>query len=439
MYSDFPQPGEVGNIYIALDVDQIFVWNTESQSYVQQTWDAYVIQQLQTNIASAQMAFQNLQNSKLDKPNLSINNIPYWHQSGTFFNSNMSYINGNIGIGLPGAATEKLEIGGRSKSDGQVFNETSSAILPREIKFKDGKFKAALADGVEKSVLLEGDASDFENLLGEYTYNGNQEIYWSSFDYSTSIGTTTTPHGLTIGQTYQGGIIVNCFKDFANLTDVGKYDTQTRSIPWEYLSNFTVLFKVLSADTIQVIEWNGGVTTVNTTSANNLNNLNTVDWHLERAPIGSPFFTVITNLPLGTKSLRVEILYNAWTNFSPYSADRFRVGYHNGSGGEVIVNVGGNLGYNPYNIFFGAGTSSGVNRTNILSKINIEIDGNDVMNIVRTSGWVRHRASGNNTFTNSFGQGVNGFVTGTNYGFFSLYFSSNYIANGSKFRVFKKL
>ena len=55
-YSDFPQPGEVGNIYIALDVDQIFVWNTESQSYVQQSWDAYVIQQLQTNIASAQMA-----------------------------------------------------------------------------------------------------------------------------------------------------------------------------------------------------------------------------------------------------------------------------------------------------------------------------------------------------------------------------------------------
>ncbi len=73
-YSDFPQPGEVGNIYIALDVDQIFVWNTESQSYVQQSWDAYVIQQLQTNIASAQMAFQNLQNSKLDKP-LSPDNI----------------------------------------------------------------------------------------------------------------------------------------------------------------------------------------------------------------------------------------------------------------------------------------------------------------------------------------------------------------------------
>ena len=162
-YSDFPQPGEVGNIYIALDVDQIFVWNTESQSYVQQSWDAYVIQQLQTNIASAQMAFQNLQNSKLDKPNLSINAIPFWHESGTFFNSDISYINGNIGIGLSGGATEKLEIGGRSKSDGQVFNETSSAILPREIKFKDGKFKAALADGVEKSVLLEGDVQN--NIL----------------------------------------------------------------------------------------------------------------------------------------------------------------------------------------------------------------------------------------------------------------------------------
>jgi len=207
MYSDFPQPGEVGNIYIALDVDQIFVWNTESQSYVQQSWDAYVIQQLQTNIASAQMAFQNLQNSKLDKPNLSINNIPFWHQSGTFFNSNMSYINGNIGIGLPGGATEKLEVGGRTKSDGIVINETTSAILPKEIKFKDGKFKAALADGVEKSVLLEGDVSggvDFEGFT-KLLINENfgwQKVNWGSVTYQNFAIPTNIAQS---GHTNEGG------------------------------------------------------------------------------------------------------------------------------------------------------------------------------------------------------------------------------------------
>lgn len=75
---------------------------------------------------------------------------------------------GNTGIGTT-SPSEKLDIAGRTKSDGQVFNETTSAILPKEIKFKGGKFKAALADGVEKAVLLEGDVHN--NILRNFQSN----------------------------------------------------------------------------------------------------------------------------------------------------------------------------------------------------------------------------------------------------------------------------
>lgn len=72
-------------------------------------------------------------------------------------------LNGKIGIALGIEASEKLEVNGRVKSDGIVINETTSAILPREIKFKDGKFKAALVDGVEKSIAFEGGEGNNSN------------------------------------------------------------------------------------------------------------------------------------------------------------------------------------------------------------------------------------------------------------------------------------
>lgn len=280
-----------------------------------------------------------------------------------------------------------------------------------------------------------------DTFLGEVIYNGNQEFYFSSFDYATSTGTTSSPHGLTIGTSYQGGIVANCFKNFDSLTEVGNFDNQTRTIPWEFLNSFIVTFKPTSATEIQILEWNsGGVpTTINTTSTNNNGNLTSIGWHLELAPYssGSPFFNIVTNLPQGIKGLRIEVVMNGWSNFSPYTANRFRAGYHNGSGGETIINVGGNIGANPYYLDFSAGTSGGTNKTNILSKFVIEIDGTNLMGLVRTYGWTRYRASGNNTFTNSYAQGINGFVAGTTYGFFSLAIQSNYFANGTKFKTYR--
>lgn len=175
-FQDFPQPGEVGNIYIDLEEDVLYIWDSASNSYISQSWNQTIITGIQTQITS-------LQNSKLDKGGYvgtaqdlynrfegkivaGYNSIPKVGNGASgkvMENSIISETNGKIGIALGVEASEKLDVGGRVKSDGLVLNDTTSAILPREIKFKDGKIKAALADGVEKAVLLEGDVQN--NIL----------------------------------------------------------------------------------------------------------------------------------------------------------------------------------------------------------------------------------------------------------------------------------
>ena len=66
-FSDFPAIGDETKFYIDLTEDKIYIWDAYSQTYKNQSWDTATIAFLQASIASAQMAFQNLQNSKLDK------------------------------------------------------------------------------------------------------------------------------------------------------------------------------------------------------------------------------------------------------------------------------------------------------------------------------------------------------------------------------------
>lgn len=66
-FSDFPAIGDETKFYIDLTEDKIYIWDSYSQSYKNQSWDTATIASIQASIASAQMAFQNLQNSKLDK------------------------------------------------------------------------------------------------------------------------------------------------------------------------------------------------------------------------------------------------------------------------------------------------------------------------------------------------------------------------------------
>lgn len=390
---------------LALKLDKGTYTGTASDLF---TNDQNLLQSLQNEQSARYYADQSLENSKQNK---------------------LETVSGNTGVGKTDAsATEKLDIAGRAKSDGQVFNETTSAILPREIKFKDGKFKAALSDGVEKAVLLEGDISIGDSLLGEFIYNGNQEIYFSSFNYSNSIGVTTVPHGLNVGTTYQGGIVANAFKNIDTYSDLKTFNANSITIPWEFSSNFIVLFKVISANEIQILEWNGGgnPTAINTTSTNNLNNLNTIDWHLEKPPTNT-FFDIITNLPKGIKNLKIEIFGCYWKNFSPFTGHRIFPSYYDSSGSSYTSGEFDTIDLN-----------WGTNKTNLIGYSIIEIRASRLIGLISGFYWSQYRASGNNTFTGVTGSGAKAFVKNNSHnGFSSLKIIGNYFFNGTKFKIYK--
>lgn len=54
-----------------------------------------------------------------------------------------------------------------------------------------------LGVGTDGNVALMGGASVGEILIADYTHQGNPEFHFSDFDFTTGIGTTTEPHGLT--------------------------------------------------------------------------------------------------------------------------------------------------------------------------------------------------------------------------------------------------
>ena len=128
-FADFPQPGEVGNVYIDLAEDKLYIWDSASSAYISQSWNQTIIIGIQTQITA-------LQNSKLDKGGYtgtaqylydyfegknvaSYNSIPKVGNgaSGKVLESSViSEIYGKIGINLSGEASEKLEVGGNIKA-----------------------------------------------------------------------------------------------------------------------------------------------------------------------------------------------------------------------------------------------------------------------------------------------------------------------------------
>lgn len=142
--------------------------------------------------ASGILALKSDLDTKLDKPtDVGLNAIPKRGDgpSGARFESSMIFqYDGKIGVGTASNPTETLDVGGRIKSDGLVLNETSSAILPKEIKFKDGKFKGAKIDGIEKAFLMEGDSSGFDSLIDSLFYDNlaiMRPMIWNQTTYFT--------------------------------------------------------------------------------------------------------------------------------------------------------------------------------------------------------------------------------------------------------------
>ena len=80
-FADFPQPGEIGNVYIDLSEDKIYIWDSSTNSYISQSWNQTIINSIQTQILS-------LQNSKLNKPTTTSNTTSYPYVVGEDGNGN---------------------------------------------------------------------------------------------------------------------------------------------------------------------------------------------------------------------------------------------------------------------------------------------------------------------------------------------------------------
>lgn len=99
--------------------------------------------------------------------------------------------------------------------------------------------------GIDENGFVKVPASGGNNLVGEvliadYTHQGNQEIYFSDFDFETGIGTTTEPHGLTKAT---GAMIVPNDWSLKNVTN------NVESVPIEWTLYVSSLFLIPQDET----------------------------------------------------------------------------------------------------------------------------------------------------------------------------------------------
>lgn len=191
---------------------------------------------------------------------------------------------------------DKKEIVNDAAKSIPIANDTTQGIVKaKPVLAQEGLSPVSiLPDGT----LLHETTKPGELLLAEYIHQGNQEIYFSSFDWSTGIGECTEPHGLT--KTTMIMIVPN---------DWWKMDIRQtgRSIPIEWCLYWDTLWaSIVDENHLKVV---GGATVataneeipIDTEDIAN-NTLNCTDWHFE---VGVPF--EITNFPVKPTSIRTTI------------------------------------------------------------------------------------------------------------------------------------
>ena len=191
---------------------------------------------------------------------------------------------------------DKKEIVNDAAKSIPIANDTTQGIVKAKPVLAQGELNpvSILPDGT----LLHETTRPGELLLAEYIHQGNQEIYFSSFDWATGIGECTEPHGLT--KTAMIMIVPN---------DWWKMDIRQtgRSIPIEWcLYQNTLWASIVDENHLKVV---GGATvataneeiSIDVESASN-ETLNCDNWHFE---VGVPF--EITNFPVEPTSIRTTI------------------------------------------------------------------------------------------------------------------------------------
>lgn len=132
-----------------------------------------------------------------------------------------------------------------------------------------------------------------ELLLAEYVHQGNQEIYFSSFDWDTGIGECTEPHGLT--KTVKIIVVPNDWW-------ISDFKQRGLCIPFEwclYKGELSVI--VVDETHLKVVGSSEEEILINSNDPLNVN-LDCTQFHFE---IGTPF--EITNFPVKPTSIRVTI------------------------------------------------------------------------------------------------------------------------------------
>ena len=117
-------------------------------------------------------------------------------------------VSGRIGVNTT-APSEKFEVyNGRIKADGFILTASTSAPLPKEIKYKGGNFVGAKDDGIEHKFLMSGDLdTELTNKLDKGGYVGTAQDLKNSIDGKLNKPTTTsntTSYPFVVGEDGNG-------------------------------------------------------------------------------------------------------------------------------------------------------------------------------------------------------------------------------------------
>lgn len=159
-----------------------------------------------------------------------------------------------------------------------------------------------LGVGTDGNVALMGGASVGEILIADYTHQGNPEFHFSDFDFTTGIGTTTEPHGLTkkteVLMCPNGWTILNPFNGMLSMP-----------IEWtmvEKLSDALALIPVDNTHLKVVASKEEAIINVNLEDVSNAN-VDITKFHFEK-----PISYVIKNLDYKINTKYVKVLSSGY-------------------------------------------------------------------------------------------------------------------------------
>lgn len=249
------------------------------------------------------------------------NNVKF-STSVSYFSLNkttISYINETLDSNTVGTWELKTIMGSTSAIAIQIrtfiLNGRDSAVtdftkLPNvQLRYFDYNGSRSWSSWVDKISTLENRVKALENnsgstggsgevdgygekLIAHYIHQGNQEIRFSSFDFTTCEGTTTVAHGLTGAKE----IIIA-----PNNWTLENRNNNVMSIPIEWIQSDTLL-KVVPVDDITLrVTKTDGTTIIPVNLSDSVNsNVNIENFHFE-----IPMAWSISNIPISSKYCRI--------------------------------------------------------------------------------------------------------------------------------------